>query len=60
MVGRILGAIGGGLIGSLVSFFVIYLFGGSQDSAYTASFYGFWIFAVLGLFVGGKKRPLGY
>ena len=47
---RFFGAIGAGLVGSMLFFMANLFFGGNGESAYTASFYGFWVFAVVAFF----------
>lgn len=51
---RIFGAIGSGLIGSIVFFAGNLLFGGSGKTAQQASFFGFWLFAIVSFFTSRK------
>lgn len=53
-VNRILGAIGSGLIGSIVFFGANLLFGGSGETAQQVSFFGFWLFAIVSFFTSRK------
>ena len=51
-----MGALGAGLVGSLLLYVVYLLLGRSEDAAYSASFYGFWVFALGSLFFGRATR----
>ena len=56
MMSRLIQALGAGLIGSLIFFVANLFFGGDSNSAYQASFWGFWVFAVAGFLIGGGKK----
>lgn len=55
MFARLSTAFVAGLMGSLIFFLASLFFGGDGNSAYAASFYGFWLFAVLSL-IGNLVR----
>lgn len=55
-MGRLLQALGCGLIGSALFYGASLFFGSDDNSAYVASFWGFWIFVVLG-WVANRESP---
>jgi hypothetical protein len=52
---RFLQALGAGFVGSLVLFIGVLIFGGSNEFAYNASFWGFWVSAIATFFIEGRK-----
>lgn len=52
---RLMQSLGAGLVGSLLFYIGSLLFGGNYDSAYEASFWGFWGFAIAAFFIGGQR-----
>jgi hypothetical protein len=49
-------AIGSGLLGSIVFYVANLFFGGSSESAYQASFVGFWVFLIIAFFSTRKTE----
>jgi len=53
---KLIGSLGAGLVGSIVFFLGNLFFGGTGNSAYTASFWGFWAFAIGSWLLADKRN----